>query len=172
MQQRLYRASSCRSGWVPLFLCVSRDTSQAESCSNMGNCRCLGGRWLCSLQLLVASLLDPDGHLKSAEGTLHLTPCSWEALCLERSLYSFGITGAVIPLALHGTAWEEWWNSWHPETCFLIPCLHLLAWIGSGLESWSLFLALWQYWALNLGLHACWTSILPLSYTTSCLPPF
>lgn len=28
-----------------------------------------------------------------------------------QSLHSFGITGAVIPLALHGIAWEEWWNS-------------------------------------------------------------
>lgn len=112
---------------MPLFLFVSRDTSQAKSCSNMGTCRYLGGRWLCSPQLLVTSLLDPDGCLKSAEGALHLTPCSWEALCLEHSLYSFGITGAVIRLLCMGQCGK---NGGTLDTCFLIPFLHLLTWIG------------------------------------------
>lgn len=117
-------------------------------------------------------LLDPDGRLKSAEGTLHShSLLMGDPVFRAQSLYSFGITGAVIPLALCGTAWEEWWNSWHPRHAFWYP-FSTWYWLGlrRGSESW--FLALWQYWALNLGLHTCWTSILPLSYTTSCLPPF
>lgn len=174
MQQRLCRASSWRRGWVPLFLYVSRDTSQAESCSSMGTCRCLGRRWPCSPQLSVTLLLDPDGHLKSAEGTLHShSLLMGDPVFRAQSFYSFGITGAVIPLALRGTVWEEWWSSWHPRHAFWYP-FSTWYWLRlrRGSESWSLFLVPWQYWALNLGLHTCWTSVLPLSYTTSCLPPF
>ena len=47
-----------------------------------------------------------------AEGTLHShSLLMGDPVFRAQSLYSFGITGAVIPLALRGTAWEEWWNS-------------------------------------------------------------
>lgn len=110
MQQRLYRASSCRRGWVPLFLCL-QGYKPGRILLQHGELQVPWGE-VALLSAVVGSLAvrsrwapqvgrgDPSSH-----------PLFMGGLCLERSLYSFGITGAVIPLALHGTAWEEWWNS-------------------------------------------------------------
>lgn len=96
----------------------------------MGTCRCLRRRWSCSPQLLVTLLLDPDGRLKSAEGTLRShSLLMGDPVFRAQSFYSFGITGAVP------------WNSvgrmvelLTPKACFPIPILHLvLAWIAAWL---------------------------------------
>lgn len=66
-QKRLCRASSWRQGWVTFSLYVSKDTNQAESCSSMGTCRCLGRRWLCPSLLPVTLLLDSKKGISSQE---------------------------------------------------------------------------------------------------------